>query len=605
MIKNIFVSSLLIFLFTQVGYSQSVQDRKIALAQSYERSGQYDDAIRIYKEIYTNDKHYDSAFEGLVRCYKSRSMNTEQLQLLEDRITFDKRAVIYILLGEARWRAGKADEADKAWHIALDLEPKSMSNYVSLAETQAQLQLYGKAIQTYLKGRDNLPKIDDKTLFVNELSKLYIAIGDSKSALNETLTMLQETGDLASVEARIYAMMQNDKSKELIDNSLKEYADDNSSNYLAMELYSWYQTTIGNHQKALDYTIKSDKISNADGRQILTFGINSENSGNLEVALKAYQYILDMGRDSKYFSSAIYNYTRALERKLLFEKNLTTDNVNEIIERYETIIDEFKGSMTAADAYLQIARMQKSYLHQYDASEKTLNELIEKIPGSKQAGEAMLELAEIYISRGDLQSATSYLQTASARYGRNDPNLIELIDYRLAMIQFYTGNLDSASTLFDKLSQAKDNDIANDVLEKKSIIADKFKEEEKAKLYATAEYDMAKLDTASAVTKYETIVRELNDYDTEIWQRSYLNLAEIYKGKNDIDKSNKYLEDMILKLPDGVHTDEAIYNLALNKALQKDNDSAIKLLSDILIKFPNSIYLDLARLKIRELRGDS
>lgn len=605
MIKNIFVYSFFSFFLLNVCYGQTTNDRKIKLAQSYEQVGQYDDAIRIYNEVYKEDKGYIAAFEGLVRSYKAKNMNTELLDLLEDRIKFDKTGLNYILLGEARWKAGKSKEADEAWKLAVEKEPTNPYVYKDMAEIQTQLQLFGKAINTYKSGRENLTSRNGQTLFVDELSKLYIAIGDNKSALNETLTMLQETGNLASVEARIYAMMQDDNSKKLIDETLEDYADKNSSNYLAMELYSWYQTNIGNHQKALEYTIKSDKISNSDGRLILTFATNSENSGNVEIALKAYQYIIDQGKNNKYFSSAIYSYTRALEAKLMFEKHLDTDSVKEIIKRYETMIEDFPKSSTAADAYLQIARLQKENLHQYKESENTLNELVKEIPGAKQSGEALIALAEIDISRGDLKGADDYLETAKARYGRNDPNLIESVDYTLAMIQYYSGNLDSASVLFKKLSQINDNDIANDVLEKSSIIADKFKEEEKTKLFASAEYDLERLDTASAIGKYETIIKELNDYDTEIWQRSYLNLSEIYLSKNNVEKSNQYLEDLILKLPDGVHTDEAIYNLALNKISQKDNNRALELLSQILIKFPNSIYLSQARAKIREIRGES
>lgn len=605
MIKNIFIYSILSFFFFNVCFGQSANDRKIKLAQSYEQVGQYDNALRIYNEVYTEDKGYVAAYEGLVRSYKAKNMNSELLDLLEDRIKFDKRAMNYILLGEARWKAGKSNEADEAWKLAIEKEPTNPYVYQEMADIQSRLQLYSKAINTYKLGRDNLSSKNGQTLFVDELSKLYIATGDNKSALKETLTMLQETGNLASVEARIYAMMQDENSKKLIDETLEDYADNNSSSYLAMELYSWYQTNIGNHQKALEYTIKSDKISNSEGRVVLTFAGNSETAGNVDIALKAYQYIIDQGKSNKFFSSAIYSYTRVLEAKLMFEKHLDEDSVKEIIKRYKSIVEDFPKSSTAADAYLQIARLQKENLHQYKESENTLNELVKEIPGAKQSGDALIALSEIYISKGDLKVADDYLETAKARYGRNDPDLIESVDYTLAMIQYYTGNLDSASTLFNKLSQIKDNDIANDVLEKSSIIADKFKEEEKTKLFASAEYDLVRLDTASAVNKYETIIKELNDYDTEIWQRSYLNLSEIYIKKQNIEKSNQYLEDFILKLPDGVHTDEAIYNLALNKISQKDNNRAVELLSQILIKFPNSIFLSQARAKIREIRGES
>jgi len=244
-------------------------------------------------------------------------------------------------------------------------------------------------------------------------------------------------------------------------------------------------------------------------------------------------------------------------------------------------------------------------LGEYNKAEETLYELVKEIPGAFQSGRAMVELADIFVSRGELKEASSFLSTAKVRYGRNDKYLIEIIDYKAALIQYYSGNLDSAEALLKVLSEVKDTDIANDVLEKNSIVSDKYKEEEKTKLFAAAEYDMVRLDTTSAVKKFESIINELRNYDNEIWQRSQLELSDIYLTRNNIEKSNFYLQDFIKNLPDGVHTDKALFKLAGNKVSQTENEQAIEIYSKILIDFPNSIYLDRARLKIRELRGES
>jgi outer membrane protein assembly factor BamD (BamD/ComL family) len=374
---------------------------------------------------------------------------------------------------------------------------------------------------------------------------------------------------------------------------------------MANELYSWYQTNLGNHKKALEYTINADDISNQEGRLIITYGGNAEQAGNTEIALEAYQYIIDQGKSNKFFTSAIYSYTRTLEAKMMFDKNLSKDNIQQIIKRYRTIIEEFPKSTTAADAYLEIARLQKDRLLDYKKSEETLFELTKEIPGAPQAGTAMVELSELFISRGDLVEAKSFLETAKARYARSNRDLSEIVGYRQALIEYYTGNLDSAEALFLVLSEVKDNDIANDVLEKSSIISDKYKEEDKVKVFAAAEYDMIRLDTVSAITKYESIINELRNFDTEIWQRSHLILSDIYMARNNIQKADFYLEEFIKNLPDGVHTDKALFKLATNKVVAGENEKAIDLFSKILINFPNSIYLDQARLKIRELRGES
>ena len=101
MIKKIFLISVLSLLVSSIALGQSTTDRKLNLAQSYEQVGQLDNAIRIYEEVYSQDKGYEQAYFGLVRIYKLKNMNSKLLELLEDRVTFYKKAYNYILLGES------------------------------------------------------------------------------------------------------------------------------------------------------------------------------------------------------------------------------------------------------------------------------------------------------------------------------------------------------------------------------------------------------------------------------------------------------------------------------------------------------------------------
>src|SRR6056300_1590203 len=226
MIKNILVfTSILIFSFSQI-YAQSTLERKLGLAQSYEKSRQVDNAIRLYEEIITEDKKNTEAFQGLVRSYRYKSMNNELLELMQARLEFEKSALNYIMLGEAHWKAGNPTEADITWAKAIELAKDNEFAYQNLADIQSKLQLYEKAIATYKKGREEIGQINNSTAFVNELSKLYVAIGDVKNAIDESLIMLIETGALAEVEARIFVLMQDKESQKIIDSKLAEFADD-------------------------------------------------------------------------------------------------------------------------------------------------------------------------------------------------------------------------------------------------------------------------------------------------------------------------------------------------------------------------------------------
>jgi tetratricopeptide (TPR) repeat protein len=580
-------------------------ERKLGLAQSYEKSRQVDNAIRLYEEIITEDKKNTEAFQGLVRSYRYKSMNNELLELMQARLEFEKSALNYIMLGEAHWKAGNPTEADITWAKAIELAKDNEFAYQNLADIQSKLQLYEKAIATYKKGREEIGQINNSTAFVNELSKLYVAIGDVKNAIDESLIMLIETGALAEVEARIFVLMQDKESQKIIDSKLAEFADDYSSNYTAMELYSWYQTNIDNYSKALEYTIKADDISESEGRLILVFGNNAERDGQTDIALEAYQYLIDEGRDNKYFSSATYNFTKALESKFLFQDKFDRSKVEEIIEKYETIIDEFDKTTTAADAYLEKARLEKNYLNDLDAADQTLKNLINNIPGARQSGDALIQLGDIYIAKGNLNLAMDYIDKAVVRYSRTELGLKERAIYKFGIIQYYKGDLDSAQVIFNNLSEAIDSDIANDALEKNSIIADKEKERSMTELYAKSEYALVQNDTSSATENFVTIIEDLSNYDTEVWQRSNLILADIYREKGESETAAKYLNNLATNLTDGVHTDKAIYRLALIRAEQGNSQRAIELLSKILVDFPDSIYLKDARKRIRELREES
>lgn len=605
MIKNILVFTSILFISLSQVYAQSTLERKVSLAQNYEKSRQVDNAIRLYEEVLQQDGKNTEAFQGLVRSYRYKNMNTELLEILQARLEFEKSSLNYIMLGEAHWKAGNPNKADDAWAKAIEKEKDNQFTYEHLADIQSKLQLYEKAIITYVKGREEVGRINDATPFVDELSKLYVAVGNVEKAMDESLTMLVETGALAEVEARIFVLMQDKENQKLIDSKLADFADDYSSNYMAMELYSWYQTNIGNYEKAFEYTIKADEISESGGKLILTFGNNAKRDGETDIALDAFQYLIDEGRDNKYFSSATYNFTKTLESKFLFQETIDENKVVEIIDKYETIIDGFKNTTTAADAYLEKARLEKDYLNDLDAADQTLKDLINNIPGARQSGYALIQLGDIYIVKGNLNLAMDYIDRAVARYSRTEIGLKEKAEYKFGIIQYYKGDLDSAQAIFNRLSKAIDSDIANDALEKNSIISDKEKERSMTELFAKSEYALVQNDTSTAIDNFITIVEDLSNYDTEVWQRSNLLLADIYQNKGEPDNAAKYLKNLATNLTDGVHTDKAIYRLASIRAEQGNNQRAIELFSKILVDFPDSIYLKEARAMIRKLREES
>ena len=148
---------------------------KFKLGQAYEQSGDYRNAARVYQELYAANPASDQYFQGVVRALSSLQQFSSVLPIVQERLLKYPTLELHALEGQLLWRTGKKADADKAWKAALDMSENNESAYEYIARTQTALRLTDKAIATLLLGRE---RIDRPTVFADELSQLYAAIGN-------------------------------------------------------------------------------------------------------------------------------------------------------------------------------------------------------------------------------------------------------------------------------------------------------------------------------------------------------------------------------------------------------------------------------------------
>lgn len=569
---------------------------KFKFAKSFEESGDFETAARLFKELHEKYPNNANYFDGVVRNLKAQNKFSKLAPIVKKQLERDETVKNYALLGELYWKLGKVDSANSVWEKAIDLSPELKSTYQTVAESQMNAQQFPKAIKAYLEGRDNLDKHD---VFANELSELYIIAGDYKKGMEEILTLFYKTRDLALAQGRISALLTSPNAKQYVGEVLKEETEDRP-NSLIMKIYAWYLRTIGELNKAFEIYKELDEKLNTGGKEVINFANSSRKDAQYDIALKAYEHIISMDKQSKYLSSALYGYPRALEQKTLTGSKLSPEDAERIIERYREIIRRFPQNNLAKEARYRIATISTQFLDDNETAKKELSEIIHKYPNSSLAAKALNLLAEIAVSEGKLKEAYNIYKKTEKEYARINANESIKAEYGMAEILFYQKGLDSAQNSFARLASNTDSDVANDALEKAVLIDDNKDMIKALNTYAKAELNKRqnKIDSALKLYLYSADLGEGKD----LAERSLLDAAKLYYKKADYESGLKSLNRLLENYPKSIYKDEALLLISQFHEKQKDKESAINALTQLITEYPNSIYLEEARQKIRKLR---
>ena len=134
--KNIPVISLIftasLFLSLQAVFAQgSTPSIKIKIAQSYERAGDYESAVRIYEEVFQNDSLNITLFDALKRGYLQLKRYSDAIALLERWLRLQPRDInLLAQLGSVYILASDEPRAFAAWEAAVGLGPNLETTYL-------------------------------------------------------------------------------------------------------------------------------------------------------------------------------------------------------------------------------------------------------------------------------------------------------------------------------------------------------------------------------------------------------------------------------------------------------------------------------------------
>lgn len=599
LLKFFVILSIIFFPASNTMLSQGDWGAKYRLAKSFEKSGAMEDAARLYKELLDRSPGNTEIFQAVVRTYKALSRYTDLLDIIELRLKGTESFGLLALHGEMLWRIGDYSRANQSWKKALDEYGESHSNFLEIANIQSKLRLIEKAINTLKIGREKLGKED---AFADELSQLYIALGDYKNGAEEIINTFYQNRNLARAQGQLYALMTDDSAASFIYGRMNREVESNPGHLGLLSLHVFVQKTLGRYEDALETTVKIDEIKKANGRDIIRFADLARREGKYEISLKAYGYVIDNTDNSQFLPTALFGYARALEQKFLVSKKISPKDAQRIIERYRHIIDKFPRRSNAADSRYRIAVLALDHLGDVDMAKQELHKLVRDFPMTRVSAVAYNMLGRIATIDDDFELAREFYAKVVRNYRKTDNNEYEKALYKIAELNYFLGEIDTAKVLFREISNRSKSPSANDALDK-IILMERNKEFTKALgLFAEAELRELQGQMEDAIELYEQAASFTKGED--LYDRSCLRISEILFSEGNFLEARQKLAELQENSPKTLFGDYVLFLIAECFRAEGQKQEAISHYSKLLADYPQSIYLQKARDNIRALRGE-
>lgn len=574
---------------------QGTLDSKVKLAESYDNIGDYINSSRLYLELLNSNPNKIELLFAYANAMMKQNKYSELLPKIDQYLNKVPSNDLYNLKAVIHWKLGKIEDANAAWKKAITEFKPTVQLFQNTAASQSNLMLFDKAVETLTQGRKVL---DTKDIYIDELSKLFTALRDYEKAIKEIFHLFEMTRNYPQTQGRLQALTFDANSKKYILEQLKAKESDPNRGYRV--LYAWFLASIGEFEKSLAMYIAIDKESKGRGAEIYTFATSRHKDGQYEIAQKAYEALLAMGKDTPYLLNALFGYNRVIEHQLIERQGTSNAEFINLIEKYREIIKLYPNSNFSYDAQYRIAYIYFNNLRDYDKAITELQQLIKLPSHDPKVPKYYNLLGDIYLYTDkieDAKSAYSKSLTASTSQSQNDKNYAQ---FKLADIHFYTGATDSALNIYNNLSTLTDQNIANDAIEKSFFIEQNKSMNKAISDFAMAEkYEFQDKDSL-AILKYKECISISSD---ELLEEATLRLSMAYTRSLKKQEAIQTLEQYLKDTPETINIDKVYYYLANAYLDNKQYDEAEKTFTTILEKFPRTIYLEDCRTKVRDIRS--
>ncbi|NPV11828.1 MAG: tetratricopeptide repeat protein [Ignavibacteria bacterium] len=607
---------LILALITTNLYSQTQDDwNKFRLAQSYESLGNYDKAFELYRELYFQFPSQFQFYDAYYRMLTQLKRYDEAIELLKKRLNanpndFNTYAEIAVLYE----RKGIKDSVDYYIREGIRRDPKNPMSYKFISNVLIQNRMFDYANYVLEEGKS---RISDNEMFIIDLININSILMNYPKACTEMIELLKkQPQQITFVQNKLAQMITNPVALKTSIEIFEKNFDRRS--FPILKILTWLYFQNRDFKKAFDLTIEIEKLTNANGYEILDFSNRAYQEGVIEEAVKGYEFILKNYKEKKDLEAmSVIGLARSYEK--LFENEMNSPdlfwktykpsadtnnrNLKESIQYYNIILSNYTLPNLVAEAIYKTALFYKEHYQNFSKAKQLLQRLVNDYVLTDFYARGLLLLGDIEYLEGNNDKAIEQYEKVRT-FSRASETERYSAQFQIAEILIAKSLYDSAKSVLNIIKRTNTNDVANDAIEFLMIITEQENNPNQLKLYL----EIQKLIDSK---KYQEAIRKINslklDDDYSIFQNKLrLTLAELYITTNDFSNALAQLNYLYELKEKTIYSDRALMRIGQVYLYGlKDKMRAEQTFNKLLTEFPDSIFVSEVRELIKRIQSEN
>lgn len=592
--------TLLSYLVAAPAFSQQ-NDKSLGLARQFVQNKEYEKAIPLFKQLYEQAPFDKSLYEE----YLNTLLAARQFDTARELVSYMAKIrrgdpVMEIDMGRVFLAADKQKEANKRFEAALDLLQGDELVTKRMADAFEALDQLPFAIKTYEYSRRLM---QNPYMFATELSILYGKTGATEAAINALLDIaMSQSSAMDEIKSSLSGIIEADNKKmALLQKAIAKRLAQVPHHPALTELNSWMYTRKGDYAAALTQIISLDKKLEEAGLRVMDFGRQAAAEHRPDIALQAFDYVLQNGQDHPYYTTAMEAKLNIWKQQLDKQRPIDAAAVHRLIAGYRTFLQQHPEYYTQP-LIRDYARVVALYLHQPDTAIAYLQQALES-PGMRKEmmGQSKLDMGDYYVLQGNVWEATLIYSQVDKAF--KEDILGEEARFRNAKLAYYRGDFDWAQTQLSVLKASTTELIANDALYL-SVLITENKDADSAQVallrFAAADLLLFQHKTTASDKLLDSIATAFPK--SALQDDIHMLRAGIATEEGRYEDAVGYLEQVLNNYGDDVLGDDAAYKLALlYDERWNDPGKAKKYYEMIVVDYPGSTYVQTARMRYQQL----
>jgi tetratricopeptide (TPR) repeat protein len=594
----------LIFFVNTISFSQTETDEQ--LAAQYFQNKEFDKAVVLYEKLYSKKQEY-IYYTPFLNCLIELKDYKKAEKMINKQIKAHPLIPQYgVDLGYLYLAQGNETLSKKQFESLIKNAQQEKQYVIDLANAFLYRNETDYAIQTYLRARKLMK---GSYPFNMELADIYSNRKEYEKMMDEYISLVEFSASyLDDVQNLLQTMLaeetDNNKSTAL-KNILLKRTQQNPDETFYSEMLLWYSIQMKDFETALIEAKSLDRRNSEESKRVFNIARLASSNGYYDVAIGAYQYIINKGSENYYFLNSKIEILDVKYLKITSTTTYTINDIKDIEKDYQSALKELGKSPSSLSLMKNLAHIQAFYLDKSPDAIKLLNETLEfRNAQPKALAECKIELADILLMTGEVWEATLLYSQVEKAF-KEEP-IGSLAKFKNAKLFYYIGEFEWAKAQLDVLKAATSKLIANDAMALSLLISDNSEADSTygaLSIYSRTDLLVFRNKLDDGLLTLDSLLAKYPNHSLS--DEVYYKKAEIYLKKGLNDSAVVYYQKIIDNYWFDILGDDAMFNLAkLYEESYKDTKKAMDIYEKLMTTYPGSTYAVEARKRYRALRGD-